>query len=172
MGTETIALSEEHKTASIAERVEAAAMVARAGYGVVFHFDPLIYFEGWEKEYEKTWNLIMQQVPAENILYFSLGSLRFKPAQRHSMREYFPKTNLLKGELLVASDDKMRYPESIRVEQYQFMKNLMDRDAPQIPKYLCMEFPKVFEKVFLGINPVDIQQQMSRVVREFFKKGK
>jgi spore photoproduct lyase len=171
VGAELIAQQEELKTANISERVEAAAKVANAGYGVAFHFDPLIYFEGWEKEYERTWDLILKHVPIKNILYFSLGSLRFKPAQRHSMREYFPKTNLLKGELLMAPDDKMRYPESIRVEQYQFMKNLMDRDVPQIPKYLCMEFPQVFEKVFPGISPMSVQAEMGRVVREFFKKG-
>lgn len=169
MGTDWGFQNEEHKTASIDERIIAAAQVAQAGYGVVFHFDPMLWFEGWQEAYRSTWNRILGKVPLKNILWFSLGSLRFKAAQRHKMRMNYPKTKLLQAELLTGPDEKMRYPESLRLEQYQFMKSLFAQDAPEIPSYLCMEAPAFWREVYPGLSETEVVNGINRKAVEFFK---
>ena len=50
--------STEFYTASLDERLEAAAQCVDAGYRVAFHFDPIIYSKTWEKDYEELVNII------------------------------------------------------------------------------------------------------------------
>ena len=42
---------EEHFTASLNMRLESARKVANKGILVAFHFHPIVYYDGWEKDY-------------------------------------------------------------------------------------------------------------------------
>jgi len=168
IGASQIQQEEEHKTATQLERVQAAAKAAKAGYGVAFHFDPMIYFEGWQKDYLQTIEWIAQHVPTSSILWFSFGALRFAPAQRHAMRENFPKTKLLQGELLPHPDGKMRYPDSLRLEMYQWMQKQLQHHFPQAMQYLCMEDAAMWKKVF----PQETEWNNSKVSAAIAEKSK
>lgn len=50
VNAKTVSQQDEKSTASINERLIAAQKVVAAGYRVGFHFDPLVYFEGWQDE--------------------------------------------------------------------------------------------------------------------------
>ena len=46
--------SEERGAASLTARLQAASRAAAAGFRLAFHFDPLIFFPGWEDAYRRT----------------------------------------------------------------------------------------------------------------------
>jgi len=52
MNPDLIQRQEEHKTATIEERLVAAERCVKAGYPVAFHLDPLIHYDGWESGYQ------------------------------------------------------------------------------------------------------------------------
>ncbi len=66
VNSKKIQQEEEHKCASLAERIEAAGKVLRAGYRAGFHFDPLIDYPGWEKDYEETAKEIFSKISRTN----------------------------------------------------------------------------------------------------------
>ena len=76
----------EHLAASIEERLEAAERCQEAGYKIGFHFDPVIYYEGWEKDYRDLVNKIFDKIQAKNIAWISLGTLRMTVGLKKTMR--------------------------------------------------------------------------------------
>ena len=58
LNTEVIAEKEEIGAASVQERIRAAGRLASKGYRIGFHFDPLIYYPGWEKDYHDIVHLL------------------------------------------------------------------------------------------------------------------
>ena len=51
MNPQRVIDADEHATASLAERLNAARRVQAAGYRLGFHFDPMIEYPGWEADY-------------------------------------------------------------------------------------------------------------------------
>ncbi len=147
---------EEKFTASVYERVEAAKKVVEAGYQVAFHFDPVIYFENWEREYKKTIELIFSQIPAKKIAWVSIGGLRFYPSLKQIVRERFPFSEILLGELIRGDDGKFRYLRFIRTEMFKKISGFIRKFGKDIKIYLCMESAEVWNKVF-GNTPNNIR---------------
>ncbi|GAJ22816.1 unnamed protein product, partial [marine sediment metagenome] len=79
------AQKEERYAPKIDARIDAAFRVQESGYKLAFHFDPIIIHENWETEYRKTIDLIFKKVNPENIVYISMGTLRFIPEMKHLM---------------------------------------------------------------------------------------
>jgi len=75
-----IAAEEERGAPPVTDRLEAARAVVKKGYRIGFHFDPLIRFPGWERDYEEAVRRLFQVVPASSVAWISLGALRFPPA--------------------------------------------------------------------------------------------
>ncbi|MBI4970832.1 MAG: hypothetical protein HZC17_03220 [Candidatus Omnitrophica bacterium] len=98
--TEKVYREEEHKTASLTERLEAAKQVLAAGYKVSFHFDPIIHYEGWEQDYYAAIDRIFDTIPSEKITFISLGALRFMPKLKEVVKERFPKSKIVYGEFV------------------------------------------------------------------------
>lgn len=136
--------SEEHGSASLNARLEAAAKCVNAGYRVGFHFDPMINYSGWEDDYRQTVEKIFEHVPAASIAWISMGCLRF-PRQLKSVAEKkFPNTKIFNGEFIPANG-KMRYFRPLREEMYKKMCGWINASAPRINPYLCMETPTVYQ---------------------------
>lgn len=142
-----IADSEEHGTASFHQRVEAARLVGNAGYKVGFHFDPLIEYRGWEKDYNECIRELFSRVDASNVAWVSLGSLRLTNRLRKIMRQRFPTTKLLSGEQIPCDDGKWRVFQPMRVSMYRFVIEALRNVAPTVPFYMCMETPAVWRNV-------------------------
>ncbi len=134
-----ICQEEELKTASLEERLQAARRCQEWGYRIGFHFDPLIFYEGWEEEYEDAVRLIFKSVDPAGISWISLGALRFTPRLRDIMRERFPKSRIPYGEFVPGHHGKLRYFRPIREEMYEKMRGWIRREASGVFVYLCME---------------------------------
>lgn len=144
--------AEEHGTARFEERVAAAADCARRGFGVAFHFDPMIQIENWQERYERTAVTLLSKVPHEAIRWISIGGLRYQPQLRAIALRRRPETILFDEENVQAKDGKVRYLRSIRTEMFQHLNSVLKREAPSVYTYLCMESMPVWEKA-LGRLP-------------------
>ncbi|AKL98400.1 SPL family radical SAM protein [Endomicrobium proavitum] len=129
----------ELKTPPLAARLSAARECAKAGFSTAFHFDPIIFYDGWKEGYKETIDMIFDTVAPESIKWISLGTLRMPAAQKQVMENRFPKTNILNGEFLLGQDYKLRYAKSLRVEIYKYIAELIKAKKSKAVVYLCME---------------------------------
>jgi len=148
MNTRRIQREEEHKTASIDERIEAAQKCIDWGYRVGFHFDPLIDYEGCLEEYEEVLKEIFSKIDLERVAWVSLGSLRFMPELKSIMERRFPGSLLPYGEWVRGTDGKLRYFKERRIEMYNCLIRSLKRLAPKLTVYLCMETEEVWQDSF------------------------
>jgi spore photoproduct lyase len=142
--------NDEAFTANLSERIAAAAKVVDAGYRVGFHFDPLIYFSGWEDGYRDAVESIFSQIPSERVAWVSVSTLRYKPEMKAVMRERFPQSRIPLGEQFRAKDDKLRYFQPIRLRLEEFVWKLLKEVRTDMPVYLCMESSTAWKRVAGG----------------------
>jgi len=162
--TEKVQQEEEHKTASLEERLKAAQQVLKAGYKVTFHLDPIINYEGWEEDYPKTLDNLFDMIPPEKIAWIGIGSFRYLPKLKEVMTQRFPKSKLAYGELVRGADDKMRYFKEIRTKMYETVQNHIKKHSKNLPLFLCMESQEVWQKS-LGIRP-ETNEEISTILDE------
>lgn len=146
LNTRRIQEREEHKCASIAERLGAARRCLSWGYRVGFHLDPLIDYEGCLEEYEALIEEIFSKIQPEGIAWMSLGTLRFMPELKNVMADRFPKSPLPYAEWVRGFDGKLRYAKSRRLELYRPLIRKISSLAPRVPVYLCMETGEVWQR--------------------------
>jgi spore photoproduct lyase len=144
---------EEHFTASLAERLDAARRCAAHGYRIAFHFDPVIHTSGWEEAYAKVATDIFSAVPAESIAWISVGTLRMTPAQKKTIENRFPENTILDAELLMAEDGKLRYAHKVRLDIYRKMMGWIREKAHASTQiYLCMETASIWKEVGVKLH--------------------
>jgi len=162
---------EEKRTAPLEERIRAARRCQEKGYPLGFHFDPLIYHEGWEKEYQETVIQLFKQIEPKRVVWLSLGGFRYPPKLKAIAEERFPKTEVFLGELFPGRDAKFRYLKEIRVEMYRKMVGWLKEVDPDLFVYLCMESKEVWEKVFgwAPENSSHLNQLFERRLKRFSK---
>ena len=83
LNSEKIRKEEEKNTAPVKDRIKAASLLIEKGYRVSFHFDPVIYYPGWEQDYQETMELLKENIPPDKIIWISIGSLRYMPGLKN-----------------------------------------------------------------------------------------
>ncbi len=161
LNPQEIISGEEKFAASLESRLKAAARVVAAGFRVAIHFDPLVYFPGWEEAYRRTVERLGAAVPPQAIAWISLGGLRLLPPLRQLILQRFPRSRIAAQEMVLAPDGKLRYFKSLRVEMYARMREWLTQATPEAFLYLCMESPRVWQEVF-GFTPDG--QSLSRLL--------
>jgi spore photoproduct lyase len=147
--------TEERGTASLRARLRAAAQCQAWGYPLAFHFDPLVLYEGWERDYRRVIEELFKAVSAENIVWISLGSFRFMPSLKPIIQRRFPKSKIVYGEFVPGLDKKMRYFKPLRMELYKRMAAWVKEVAPDVTLYFCMEDEEVWREA-LGFVPQEV----------------
>ncbi|MFH2013296.1 MAG: spore photoproduct lyase family protein [Pseudomonadota bacterium] len=148
LNTEEVAKKEEIFAPSIDDRIDAAFKCQEAGYRLGFHFDPLIYYPGWEKGYQKTLKKLFAKIDPGNVSWISMGGFRFMPELKPIIQKRFPKSRIIYDEFVTGMDGKMRYFKPIRVEMYSRMLEWIRDYDPELCVYLCMESREIWRKVF------------------------
>jgi len=151
LNPERISSKEEAGAAALDERFMAAKKCAEAGYKVAFHFDPIIFYDGWEKDYMETVNRVFDSF--KEVSWISLGALRFHKSLKPIIEERFPESDYLYAEMVTGSDGKMRYYAQLRVDMFKKMFQWIRKRNQAAAVYLCMEEPDVWKSVFGGENP-------------------
>ncbi len=144
----------ERGTASLSARLKAARQAEAAGFRLAFHFDPIIYFPGWEAAYRQTVAQLAEAVSPVNISWISLGALRFLPPLRRIILKRFPASRIAAEEMVLAPDGKLRYFRTLRVDLYARLREWLHKALPGVELYLCMESPRIWREVF-GASPTE-----------------
>ena len=136
---QNIISSVEPLTPPLKERLKAAAQIAKHGYKVAFHFDPVIIHKNWQENYKNVVKEIVTTVPAESIVWISMGTLRFNRELKKFIECRFPNNTILDEDFYLSFDGKMRYADTERKAVYNCLKPLLEKTFPQTIVYLCME---------------------------------
>ncbi len=142
---ELIIKEEEHGTANLKQRLEAARKCRDAGFKIGFHIDPVIWHSDWKKSYLELIESINLNFKPSDVPYISLGALRIQPEQRHMMKERFKRDSFVnQAEMLKSSDGKLRYDASLRSEMFKFIVDGFKSKNRAWNIFLCMESPETW----------------------------
>ena len=144
--------TEEHKAASFEARLKAARKVLKKGYRLGFHFDPLLMLPGWKEQYTELLEKLTATLPEKEVLWISLGSLRYPPSLKKIIEERFPKTGITTAEFAKGLDGKMRYFRPERVRLYRHIYAGIRKRWKDVFVYFCMENRTVWQEV-MGCAP-------------------
>lgn len=142
---------DERGAASLEERIAAARRVQGAGYRLGFHFDPLIDFDGWEAGYRSTVETVFSAVDVSAVAWVSLGGLRLTRGLADVIRSRGLAQHALGGELVPSPDGKSRIWHGLRLRMYRFMMRELRAVGPNMPIYLCMEAPSVWQQIMAEV---------------------
>lgn len=147
LSPERVFHSTEHRTAPPAARIEAARRVLEAGYRVAFHLDPIIAYEGAERDYLELIEHLFDAIAPMRIAFISMGGLRMTPPLRAAARRRFPHDPMLVGEEVLAADGRYRAFMPLRLKLYSALSDRIKRADAKLQTYLCMESPSVHRRV-------------------------
>lgn len=152
LNTNQMIKKEERHTASLSARLKAAAKCASWGYPLAFHFDPMVIYEGCEKDYKHVVHQLFAQVDPDTIVWISLGTLRFMLSLKGIIQKRFPNSRIIYGEFIAGLDGKMRYFKPLRIDLYRKMVAWIRDLAPDVLIYFCMEDDEIWNES-LGFIP-------------------
>jgi len=136
----------EEGTASLRERIEAAKLASDAGYPLAFHFDPMIYYEGCEKDYIEVLTLLFDSIHEKSIVWISLGTFRYSSGLKEIIQSRFVDDTLTRKEMIQGADKKFRYFKNHRANLYQNMLSFLKKK--EVYTYLCMETSRMWEHIY------------------------
>ncbi|MBA4391363.1 MAG: hypothetical protein C0399_10550 [Syntrophus sp. (in: bacteria)] len=138
--------SEEKRTSPLYKRLKAAKKAQDRGCFVGLHFDPVVIYDGFEKDYHYLIEDIRRILDPEKIIWISLGLLRFPPMLFNHFIENKRK-NLLSGEFIRGEDGKYRYLKMERIKVYRMLYEKLKDIDENLFIYLCMERNDVWHEV-------------------------
>ncbi len=159
---------EERLTSSLEQRMNAAALVAKQGILVGFHFHPMIYFDGYEKEYGDICSYLTSHFTHEQVALVSLGTVTFTKKVIKQIRQRSIYTKILQMDM-VDAEGKISYPLDIKREMFSLLYDQLKAWQSSVYFYLCMEDKTLWKDVFGHEyqNNNDFEQEM---VQSYFDK--
>ncbi len=153
LNTPTIIENEEHLTASLDKRINAARKLADKGVKVGFHFHPIVEYIGYLDEYKQVYERLILEFAPEEVALVSFGTLTFiKPVIKQLRgREFHTKITQIPH---VDASGKTSYPDSTKEEMfkhaYESFKPWQQKIAGnnEVFFYLCMEEHQMWAKTF------------------------
>jgi len=145
--------AEERRTSPVHKRLKAARLAQDRGCFVGLHFDPVVIYDGFERDYRYLIADVGRILDPARILWISLGTLRFPPALYGLLLERKRKY-LLTGEFIRGEDGKYRYIKTERIRIYRMLYRLLKNIDSNLFIYLCMERADVWKEA-LGIDMKD-----------------
>ncbi len=156
LNTPTIITNEEHLTASLQKRINAARALANKGVKVGFHFHPIVEYEGYLDEYKSVYEKLLCTFQPQEVALVSFGTLTFiKPVIKQlRAREFRSKITQIEH---TDASGKTSYPEATKIEMFKhayesfrpWQREIAGED--KVFFYLCMEEHSLWSKTF-GYN--------------------
>ncbi len=147
LNPQTIIQSEERLTASLHERLEAAQKIHDKNRLVGFHFHPMIYYKGWQKEYGAIFKELLDRFDPKRVALVSLGTLTFIKPVIKKLRRRAMKSKILQMPLVDAAG-KLSYPLAIKEELFSFAYQSLKPWHKEVFFYMCMEDHALWKRVF------------------------
>lgn len=155
LNTPAVIKREERGTASLEARLGAASRCQQWGYPLAFHFDPMVIYPGWENDYRQVVDQLFDHIAPENIVWISLGTFRYMPPLKPVIARRFPQSKIVYGEFIAGLDNKMRYFKPLRIGLYRRMVGWIQKAAPGVMVYFCMEDEAVWQQSMGWIPSAD-----------------
>jgi spore photoproduct lyase len=147
LNSKLICEKEEKGASSLDERIYAAKEALRAGYKTAFHFDPVIIYDNYLKEYEHTLDIIAKNIDKKKIAWISVGLLRYPSELSSIIRERHPQSFILTGESVKCDNFKMRYFITFRKKTYDNIFKLIKKRFEGVNCYICMDTQNLWDIV-------------------------
>jgi spore photoproduct lyase len=148
LNTERNIAKYENGSAVLSDRVDAAKKAADAGFFLAFHFDPIIIYKGWEKDYKDLIDKLFSNINPEKLLWISLGCFRYSPGFKDILQDKLPDEEMTLEEMFPGPDGKYRYLKNKRIGIYKTIKSFINSFTSRPFIYLCMESVDVWHSVF------------------------
>lgn len=138
--------TEEKRTSPLYKRLRAARKAQDLGCFVGLHFDPVVIYDGFEKDYRYLIDDIGRILDPRRIIWISLGLLRFPPKLYDNFIENRRK-KLLTAEFIRGEDGKYRYIKNTRIRVYRMLYRQLKMLDKSLFVYLCMERADLWKEV-------------------------
>ncbi len=148
LNTQTIIDHEEHQTASLQRRLEAARKLADTGAIIGFHFHPIVHYSGWRDDYSQIYAQVQELFDPSEVAMISIGTLTFIKPVLKKIRERGIRSKILKMPMLEAAG-KLSYPLETKLKLFSHAyKSFPQRWHEEVFFYLCMENPTLWQPIF------------------------
>ena len=141
-----IIAQEEKRTSPVRKRLSVLRQVQDRGGLVGLHFDPIIIYPGFEKDYYYLIEDVSRILDLKRVIWVSMGLLRFMP-RLYTLFLLEGRRNLLHGEFIRGEDGKYRYIKAERIRVYKMLYELLKSKEDDLFIYLCMERPDIWREV-------------------------
>ena len=139
LSTETLIRNEEHFTASLERRLDAARSVADSGIRVAVHFHPMVHYLGWQTEYGEVALRLLDRFEPPEVAFLSMGSVTLIKPVIQEIRRRGGQTKILQMEMVPDAHGKLTYPDAIKVELFRHLYRQLGPWHGEVFFYLCME---------------------------------
>ncbi|MGB9616092.1 MAG: SPL family radical SAM protein [Desulfomonilaceae bacterium] len=151
VNAEHVVRKEELGSSSLSNRLAAARQLDQRGYKLGFHFDPIIPDPDWKRSYLRTIQEIAACVNPRNIVWISLGVLRFVPELKDVVLARFGALPYFHDAFIRGLDGKFRLYVDRRIHIYKTLFRFIRSHLPEARVYLCMESPHIWQQA-LGVQ--------------------
>lgn len=148
LNTPVIVENEEHFTASLPRRLEAARRVADRGVRVAFHFHPMVYYDGWRNDYAALARQLIERFDTTEVAFVSFGSVTMTKPVIKKIRELGNPTRIHQMEFVPDPHGKLTYHDDIKVEMFTAMHEALAPWHEDVFVYLCMEKDAIWRRTF------------------------
>jgi spore photoproduct lyase len=147
LNTPAVIAAEERGTAPLDHRIRSARQLADQGIPVGFHFHPMVWYDGWEAEYQAIVTRLTDTFSPDEVVMVSMGTLTFiKPVIRR-IRERMAQTTILQMPMADCAG-KLSYPFEIKKDLFSFLfQAFPDTWKSSVFFYMCMEDVDLWEPV-------------------------
>ena len=148
LNTPTLITHEEHGTATLEKRLQAARRIADGGTIVGFHLHPIIHYDKWRVDYTQLIQQLQSLFQPEEVALLSMGTLTFTKQVIRKIRERRNRSQILKLPLTEA-DGKLSYPEAIKLKLFNHCyQTFTPQWKSAVFFYLCMENQRLWKPIF------------------------
>jgi spore photoproduct lyase len=148
LNTPVVIENEEHFTASLTHRIQAARRVADEGVKVAFHFHPMVYYEGWEGDYSGVASTVLDTFEPDEVLFISLGSVTLIKPVLKKIRALGNPTKMTQIDFVTDPHGKLTYPDAAKIELFRSLHSALEPWHEKVFMYLCMEKREIWQAVF------------------------
>lgn len=166
LNTPAIISNEEHRTAILDDRINAARQVADKGIVVGFHFHPMIHYDHWKEDYSQIFQRLQNLFTPKEVALVSFGTLTYTKPVVKQIRQRGLKSKILQLPL-INSDGKLSYSDETKLEIFSHAYQSFAQWHEHVFFYLCMENNRLWQPVFGYTYPSndDFESAMKRAYR-------
>lgn len=166
LNTNEVIKNEEHFTPDLDQRIAAARKVAQHGIFTAFHFHPMLHTKNWQADYTGAAHRVMENLPPEQVLFVSFGTVTFIKPVIKQIRQRARQTLILQTAFSPDPHGKLTYPDQIKVKLFKNMATAFSPWKDKVFQYLCMEKKSIWLETFgwSFADSFDFEEQFLRAV--------